>query len=283
MIPGMRRVLLVGVIASLALPLARAQSSDETNQLARLLVLRSGMAVQIHAIPLQFEQSAAQHRGRVPAHVIALVTQAGKEAFQPAKLHEEVVRNVAGKMSPAAMREALGWLESDVGRRVTAAEEDAATSASEASMTRYLDGLKKRPPSQQRVKLIGDVMGVANVVESSAGTLEALTLGIAVGFDAMQPREKQAGAAVLHSRLRDSNLRGQLLANLGAALPALMLFTYRDVSDADLSAYVTFMQSSAGAQYTRVGLQAIEDALVRASFRMGQFMQKNAPAPRINT
>jgi len=135
MIPGMRRVLLVGVIASLALPLARAQSSDETDELARLLVLRSGMAVQIHAIPLQFEQSAAQHRGRVPAHVIALVTQAGKEAFQPAKLHEEVVRNVAGKMSPAAMREALGWLESDVGRRVTAAEEDAATSASEASTT----------------------------------------------------------------------------------------------------------------------------------------------------
>ncbi len=279
---SMRAVFLLGIAASLVLPQAWAQGEDAL-ELARRLVLRSGMAIQIHAIPIQFEQSAAQHRGRVPAQVIAQVTQAGKEAFQPVKLHEEVVRNVAAKMSAAAMRDALGWLESDTGRRITAAEEDAATTASPDSMNRYLEVLRKQPPSQRRAKLIGDVMGVANVVESSAGTLEALTLGIAVGFDAMQPREKQAGAAMLQSRLRDSNLRGELLANLGVALPALMLYTYRDVPDADLAAYVKFMESPAGSEYTRVGLQAIEDALVRASFRMGQLMQKNAPAPRTKT
>jgi hypothetical protein len=279
---GIRVLLPLGVAATLSLLQASAQG-DEALELARRLVLRSGMATQLHAIPIQFEHSAAQHRGRVPAQVITLVTQAGKEAFQPAKLHEEVVRGVASKMSPAGMRDALEWLESDIGRRITAVEEAAATSVSQEAMTRYLDGLKTLPPSKQRVKLIGDVMSVANVVESSAGTLEAITLGIAVGFDAMQPLEKQAGADLLQLRLRESNLRGELLANLGAALPALMLYTYRDVSDADLSDYVSFMQTPAGTEYTRVGLGAIEEALVRGSYRMGQLMQRNVPAPRTKT
>jgi hypothetical protein len=279
---GIRVLLPLGVAATLSLLQASAQG-DETLELARRLVLRSGMATQLHAIPIQFEHSAAQHRGRVPAQVITLVTQAGKEAFQPAKLHEEVVRGVASKMSAAGMRDALEWLESDIGRRITAVEEAAATSVSQEAMTRYLDRLKTLPPSKQRVKLIADVMSVANVIESSAGTLEAITLGIAVGFDAMQPLEKQAGADLLQLRLRESNLRGQLLANLGAALPALMLYTYRDVSDADLSAYVSFMQTPAGTEYTRVGLGAIEEALVRGSYRMGQLMQRNVPAPRTKT
>lgn len=277
-----RLLLLSGLAATLALPQPSAQA-DEALDLARRLVQRSGMATQLHAIPIQFEHSAAQHRGRVPAQVITLVTQAGKEAFQPDKLHEEVVRSVAAKMSPADMRDALEWLESGPGGRITAVEEAAATSVSQEAMTRYLDGLKTQPPSPQRVKLIGDVMSVANVVESSAGTLEAITLGIAVGFDAMQPLEKQAGADALQLRLRESNLRGQLLANLGAALPALMLYTYRDVSDADLTAYVKFMRTPAGAEYTRVGLGAIEEALVRGSFRMGQLMQRRIPAPRTKT
>jgi len=279
---GIRVLLLAGVSATLALPQALSQG-DEALELARRLVMRSGMATQLHAIPIQFENSAAQHRGRVPAQVITLVTQAGKQAFQPAKLHEEVVRSVAAGMSQASMRDALEWLESDPGGRITAVEEAAATSVSQEAMARYLDGLKLQPPSQQRVKLIADVMSVANVVESSAGALEAITLGIAVGFDAMQPLEKQAGADALQLRLRESNLRGQLLANLGAALPALMLYTYRDVSDQDLSAYVKFMQTPAGAQYTRVGLAAIEEALVRGSFRMGQLMQRKIPAPRTKT
>jgi len=277
-----RVLLLLGIAATLALPQAPAQG-DEALALARQLVLRSGMATQLYAIPIQFEHSAAQHRGRVPAQAITLVTRAGKEAFQPAKLHEEVVRSVAAKMSQAGMRDALEWLESAPGGRITAVEEAAATSVSQATMTRYLDGLRTQPPSQQRVKLIGDVMSVANVVESSAGALEAITLGIAVGFDAMQPLEQQAGADVLQLRLRKSNLRAELLANLDAALPALMLYTYREVSDADLSAYVEFMQTPAGAEYTRVGLGAIEEALVRGSFRMGQLMRRNVSAPRTKT
>jgi hypothetical protein len=99
-----------------------------------------------------------------------------------------------------------------------------------------------------------------------------VSLGVALGMDATQPVQKRIGVAGLRARLREAMPSAQLRASLSASLPAMMGFTYGDVSDADLAAYVRFNRSPVGMRYNDAMSAAVAEALARASVRIGELL-----------
>jgi hypothetical protein len=65
----------------------------------------------------------------------------------------------------------------------------------------------------------------------------------------------------------------KLRRNMSAALPAMYGFIYRQNSDADLAAYVEFNSSPLGQRYNQAVTEALADALIRASVRIGEIIQ----------
>ena len=72
---------------------------------------------------------------------------------------------------------------------------------------------------------------------------ENTVLGVAVAFDAMQPPKKRLGRRTLQTRLRDGRPPEQIRLLLAPALLGAFSYTYQNVSDTDLLAYLEFSRS----------------------------------------
>lgn len=265
---------LAGMLTALTAfaPPAHAQS-QETLELAGRVFDRCGLAVQLQPLSAQFEEGAAQNHGKLPDELIAALAEAGRKSYATAALREEFVPSLAKKMPDADMKQVLAWLEGPLGRRVTLAEERESSQMTQEAMQAYFEREKSKPASATRAKLIADLGKATNAAEIGASLIEAMALGIAVGMDAAQPAEKRIGIATLRERLRAVMPPEKVRANMRASLPGMHGFIYRDISDADLAAYVKFNTSPLGKRYNQAVSEALAEALTHASVRVGELVQ----------
>ena len=277
----MTMVLRAAVAAVLVFSASVLAQSKQPFELAGRLYERAAIAAQIQPIPAQFEQGLRDYRDKIPDEVIASLVEAGKKSFAEPALRGDIVSAIARKMSAADIKRTLAWLDTPAGKHVTLAEAKGAASMSQESMQAYFDGEKQKPPNPKRDGMIADLITATRSVEIGAGFIEATSLGIAVGMDATQPVEKRIGAAGLRARLRAVMPPEKLRADMGAMLPPMFGYVYRDISDADLAAYVKFSGSPAGKRYNEAVSAALIGALARASVRVGEMLPTAAEKKQI--
>jgi hypothetical protein len=260
--------------------LAGAAQAQDAASLAQRLVERSGLAVQLQSTPKYFEEQIAALRGKVPDPFLLALTEAGREAYRPQAMAQDIAKALAETMKPQEMERVIAWLETGVGRRVTAAEESASAAMNEEALQSYAEQTKAKPPGAQRQKLIQDMIEVTNGLEFGARLLEGMALGVAIGMDSTQPVQNRVGAALLRKRIEAAMPKEQVKAQLRAAMPAMMSYTYREVSDADLTAYVAFLRGADGKRANDAITEAFTEAMVSASLRLGQLVdQRSTKAP----
>lgn len=266
------RALLPALLLSLT-PGVHAQSAANLD-LARELVVRSGLAEQLKGYPVQVDREMAQARGRMPDEVLAALREAARVSYDPAQMQQDIVRSLAADMAPQDMREAIAWLDTAPGRRVTLAEEAAATTVTPEAVQAYAAASRTAPPLQRRSALIGELIAATRAVDHTARFTESISLGVAVGVDATRPEQNRIGLAQLRERLRVAMPPEKLREVLGAGMPLIFGVTYRDVSDADLAAYLEFNRSPLGVRYNDAMMKAFTEAVTRASIGMGPLIQK---------
>jgi hypothetical protein len=236
---------------------------------AKRLLHNSGLAVQLKSFPRQVDQDLAQAQGRVPDELLAALRTAAKESFSPAAMHDDLVRGIAARLTVSEMRKALVWLDTDTGKRMTRAEELASEQLTPQTLQAHAEGLKRRPLSPRRSELVASLATATKAVESAATMMEGVALGIAVGMDSMQPAQKRLGVAALSEQLRQTMPPDKLREALAAMTPAMYSYVYRDVSDADLEAYLAFNRSNSGVRYNEAMMGALTEALSKAALRVG--------------
>jgi len=265
------------VLAALAGGAAPVQAQGQTQPkaeeaagVARRLVVRSGLSVQLRSVPKGFEQQITQLRGQLPDAIYASLERAGKEAFKPEGLQAEIERSLPGKLKVAEMQKALAWLETAAGRRVTLAEELASATLDDAALRKF----SEKPVPARRKQLLQDLITATSAIDSTANLIEATSLGVAIGMDSTQPAQKRAGVAALRAQLQKVMPRDELKKTLASSLPGIFAYTYRDVSEADLAAYLAFLRGAGGRKYNAAMVEAFTQAVVGASVRMGQLVDQ---------
>jgi hypothetical protein len=264
---------LARTLAIVALAAFRAQAQAQTPlELAERLYERAAMAEQVRPIPGQFAEGLEEYRGKIPDPVIADLDEAAKKIFAEEALRGEIVAAIAEKMKPEDMVRTLDWLDGLVGRRVTRAEAGSASSVNQQNVQAYAESRKKKAPNPKRDRAIADLIRATGAVELGASLIEAITLGIAVGTDATQPVEKRIGLPGLRARQRAAMPPEKVREAMGATLPPMYAYIYREISDADLAAYVRFSASPLGQRYNEAASVALTGALARASVRVGEML-----------
>jgi hypothetical protein len=269
------RPLLAAALALLlgAAPALHAQSGAALD-LARTLVARSGLAEQLKSYPKQVDEEIAQARGKLPGEVLVALREAAKLSYDAADLQRDIEHTLAADMPAADMREAIAWLETAAGRRITRAEEESSASMTPGNLQAYAESLRRAPPSARRAGQLAGLIEATNAVAQSVHLMESIALGIAVGMDAVQPEQNRVGLAALRERLEAAMPREQMREAMGAGLPLMYGYLYRKVSDADLAAYLEFNRSPVGTRYNDAVMKAFTDALTRASIGMGPLIQQ---------
>lgn len=245
---------------------ARAQPADTTARISRLIEA-SGIAHSTRQIlPNMLSGISAQQELPVPLR--NAIVEAATQAFQPGPMIETIHTRLSAGIGGKDLDDTLAWIDSPLGRRITAAENEAAEPAALGGLDAYVKELEQRPPPKSRVGLIAELNRLTGAVEMTATIIEGIALATVLGINASLPAEKRAPLEVLRKQLAAAmpNTREQ-----SAQMVTLYaLYSYRTLPDEELSAYVNFVKTPGGTAYANAVLVAFKDSMLEA---LGRFMQ----------
>jgi hypothetical protein len=268
-----RAVRLFSIAALLLAPAAHAQSDaqrEEAAATAHRLMVRSGLSVQLRGLTDQIIGDIRQNAASLDPSVVGGLVDAARQAFRPEALQQDMTARVAKKLTVGDMNAALVWLENEAGSRVTRAEELVSVSFDAERAQAFAEGLKAKPLSAKRQKLIADLMSTTGAVRTAAAMAETMAFGIAIGIDSLRPREQRMGEQRIRAGVRQAMPPEKMQAVFAQQLPVTYAYTYRDLSDADLGGYVDFLKTAAGKRYQE-GMNAVFlEGLARASGQIGE-------------
>jgi len=271
------RIATLLTLACLA-PAAAAQSSDAAS-LAQRLITSCGLSVQLPGFAGRMKAQMEELRSQVDAAIVPALAEAAVEAFRPDVLEADIVRDIEQRLSIDDMNAALAFLDTPAGRRVTRAEEQAST-RTPAELEQFVRELKQKNPRDVRLSLVQELIAASYVEDITVRGMQAIALGVALGMDSTQPRERRIGRANIERHVKKVLPEEEIKQDLRLSLPVGYLYTYRNIDDADLRAYLGFLRSESGKRYTEQMTEAFMGALVRASVRLGKLVdQRNLKQP----
>lgn len=176
-------------------------------------------------------------------------------------MHESLAQHLAQERTSVL----LAWLRSPLSQRIVALESAPPSADRERELADFINQLPSRPPTPARLSLIQRLERAGEVTDSSAVVAAAAVAALrrtmapfaAPGVMTQSGVDgQQAGTAI------DENYRFRIMTSL--------LFTYRDLRDAELGRYVSVLESPTGRWFTQVTRVAFLTSL-------------EAPAPRERT
>ncbi len=240
-------------------PVLASAESD----LARELFTRSGMERQLASVGAGLAKQIAAQATAIPADDRDLLVALAAAAFDREAMQREGLAELRSRMDTSKAEAALRWLDGELGRRIIRADEGASSPESLAQMEAFARSLGSDPPSEERLALVQRLDEASGASELTAGMMEMMTLSTG---RAVQPAVRSARSAELLEEQLEAQL--PLLRKAARNMTLIgMLFGYRGLSDADLTAYVSFLESPDGEWYVASTNGALAATMKAASQR----------------
>jgi hypothetical protein len=253
-------------------PCAQAQVSRIT---AQQVVIDTGLSEQLKLMPQQVRTDMASIAPALglPPELLARMLRAADQAFAPLRLNDLVVTVLARDLHAPRVQEALYWLRSTAGRRVTALELDASAQGIDAQAWLDRGNAAYAAATPQRRALLDAVEQSLQMAEQMAEmqlqTVAALLRGVARALPQQGAKDLGPALAQLQGQ------RPQLVASARGMALASFAATYAALSDAELGRYLDYLRSPGGEHLNQVLFEALGVAVADASESMGRAL----PAP----
>ena len=197
---------------------------------------------------------------------LGTLLKAFEAAYAPSRLAADINAELVRILKPAAAKDALAWLESDLGTRITALENGATELANDPDKMAAAQKLLERLPPRRAERYIA-LMKATGADESGAQIVLNSSLGMAYG-----------ASATLGSTTPDLDaLRKELEANrpqmveaLGNTYIVMFASVYQDIAETDLDKYLAFAESPSGKAYHKAITVALDVALTNAAKEAGR-------------
>jgi Uncharacterized protein conserved in bacteria (DUF2059) len=251
--------------AGLASPgLAAADPVDE-------LMHKSGLWKQIGEFEPTMQAGIAQSQWegkRLDEDALRALRRAAAAGYAPDRMRAAVSRQIASELAPRDIREVMAWLSTDLGKRVTAAEEKASEPAQAQRLADAGSKALAKLPRARRA-LIERLVKATRAAEFNASLLIDTTVGVMRGIELVTPQDGDGPdtedvVAGIEAR------KPALVEAMKAESAAAFAVAYESLRDADLEKYVRFAESPLGGRYHDVTSRALEAALADAAHEMGR-------------
>jgi hypothetical protein len=207
------------------------------------------------------------------------VTAAAERGFRIDVFEAPALTALAANLDAATVKKADAFLQSDLGRRMVAA--DVATAAlDEPTIDKIMKGDLTAPSSPQREALFDRLERASRSTESTVQIFISMGQAVAVGTAVGAGTDPATVAA--NSRKSAEASRGGLEENMRGPLRRYLAYSYRDMNDADLKRLLAFLESPPGKRYVTAyiaSLRAGFDAMGRrCGEQLGESLRELAQA-----
>jgi hypothetical protein len=239
---------------------------------ALLMLLSSAVyaaqpAVDIETAAVVYQDAAIREQvraslGVMPAHVrqmfsddaaaklsdqqLNAVTAAAERGFRIDVFEAPALNALAANLDAATVKKTEAFLQSDLGRRMVAADV-ATANLDEPQIDKIMAGNTVAPSTPQRDALFDKLERASRSTESTVQIFISLGQAVAIGTAVGAGRDP---AQVAESARKSGEAsRAGLEQGLRQPLRRYLAYSYRDLSDADLKHLLAFLESPAGKRY----------------------------------
>lgn len=252
-------IFLVGIVA----PLVNAEKANPQSIVKEVLEL-SGMRKQVEQLPALVQMGTSQNPSiaKLSPQELANVQQAIAESFQPQWLYEAVKAHVQQAYNAERFALLLKWYWSRLGWKISQLEIEASTPQGMQKMQQFAAQLSQKPALPGRLALIRRLEHATDATALHMEMVVSMFQGMAKGLAAALPPEKRLKPGEFEKLT--SKMKAQLQRDLPGQVRLMMLFTYQSLSDEDLNAYLTFLESESGRWFNKLAFRGITNAMTQA-------------------
>ncbi|MGH8728400.1 MAG: DUF2059 domain-containing protein [Burkholderiales bacterium] len=251
------------LIALILLLIAAPVGADDKEKSAQELMTASGLDRQIAQIPAGILLGLEQQKGALPEEIHNGLRDAMSRAYSAKFIETKVASAIRDRLDEKVMAETLVWLQSDLGKKITALEGEASSPEGYLAIQDYAQQLQRNPPPPNRLKLAQEMDEATSATDVAVSVIEAGELGVALGLDSLRPADEQLGLDKLMENI--SQERGSLTAGMRDLNIVGFLYMYRTLSDEELDSYLKFLQSDPGVKYQEAVTAGLKEALLEAA------------------
>jgi hypothetical protein len=233
-----------------------AETANNESMAADFMAL-SGLDHQIHQMPRWYASLVDQVFAglelgghRIPGKTKRMVRQTFLDALDADVLQEEVRHRLGRELPEDVAKSTVDWLRTDLGRRITALENEASSPESSLQQAAFAMQLQIEPPSPERMQLTRRLEEATGSSDQAVEGWEIVAVALGIAMAASTPNARLDGKDILRERL--VKLRPDMKTLLLQASLRHMLFTYRTLTDHELGRYVEFLESETGRKLTRI-------------------------------
>jgi len=267
-------IFLWAIFLSLLSTVSYAQTRD--NPIIRELYVKSGMEKQTQQIPSvtqSYLDHSAQKDGelqKLPKRVLSAMRASLPEAFAPARVKEVMLAEFAQELTDEDIKGALQWFDSPLGKKCTQLEEAASTAEAQAEMLKFAAGLQNSPPTAERLKALRELDSAVKITDSAVDMAMSIQVAIALGMLATLPMEQRERPDDVARELERSRPDIENMVRTETFISNL--YTYKDLTDAEIKQYAEFARSPAGSKFGLAAISALKKALSEGAARWGKLI-----------
>jgi hypothetical protein len=250
----MLQALALALTLGLAGAVDAADDGRERNALADQTLVLAGAAKHIDYLQRMLKDRIREARANLEPETQALLDRFGAEALKGDALQIAVRARFREGFDRGQATEAVAWLRSAVGRKVTGLEAQAMSAESAAALKGFESELEARAPSSERFVLVNRVLEAWNQPDFYLDAGRALLSGLGKGLDKLKAGDSAAQLGEVEPALNAT--LSQSRAALDQATFIHFLFAFRGAKDAELDQYARFLTSDAGRWLVRTFQQS---------------------------
>ncbi|WP_052691932.1 hypothetical protein [Teredinibacter purpureus] len=227
------------------------------------LMERSGVNAQIVQIPEKVLADAEDQlrRGIVAVDDIRAIL---IQTFNPSDLRTDARAYMAENLDANEVESILAWLNSDIGKKVSALEKAGRVNAKHQDVMESYRKLKKNKQRLELVHQLDDAMqSTASSVDMALATQRSLLTALIPGM----PETKVITEDEIRAKIEE--IRPKMLPKYKRMVEASSLHSYQSLTDGEMQAYIAFSKSEAAQHYYQVMSKSLQAAIVAAGGKAG--------------
>jgi hypothetical protein len=263
------------VLCALAPAGARAEISEK---LAQQIYAESGAERQLADSAADFPKAisdAMQGSEKPLPFAPEQIEAAARRAYDVSITARVVIDKLRTTLTGQDAKNVRAWLGSPLGRRITALEVAMGSPDADAAMQAYAESLHEHPPAEERMTLVHRLDEALRVTEGAVKVYTNMSVAIAVGVLDASPYTDEDAVRKLKESIEEKN--PEIAESVRQQVLLTLLYSYREVSDADLQRYIAFGQSPSGKRYQDAMIEGIDRALTVAGVRFGRELSNLTP------
>lgn len=210
--------------------------------------------------------------GQLPPMVADTIGNLVSKSFSAADIEQQIITDLQNQLTDAQLDAVQDWYETPVAKKISAAEIAASEPSAWQQIQARAPELNAKYKGTRKAQMFDRFDRASRATESAVDTSIAVQLGLATAMAAF------SSDSVNYDQLRQriESQRSMLTGVVGQQVYDSYLYTYETIGAQEMNLYLGFLESPAGAAFSRVVTnsiqQAITDPIESVGRQLAQFL-----------